>query len=92
MATSLPARDWTLEAVHAPGHMSNHHCFLAEEKNLLFFGGSRNGLEHNHRVTTRRQYAGIHGQPAGVSHATRISTCLVMALKLTTPNRSSGPI
>ena len=26
---------WTLEAVHTPGHMSNHHCFTLKEQNLL---------------------------------------------------------
>ena len=29
---------WTLEAVHTPGHMSNHHCFALKEQNLLFSG------------------------------------------------------
>jgi glyoxylase-like metal-dependent hydrolase (beta-lactamase superfamily II) len=29
---------WTLEAVHTPGHMSNHHCFTLKDQNLLFSG------------------------------------------------------
>jgi glyoxylase-like metal-dependent hydrolase (beta-lactamase superfamily II) len=29
---------WTLEAVHTPGHMSNHMCFALEEENILFTG------------------------------------------------------
>jgi glyoxylase-like metal-dependent hydrolase (beta-lactamase superfamily II) len=29
---------WTLEAVHTPGHMSNHHCFALAEENALFSG------------------------------------------------------
>ncbi|MEE2996444.1 MAG: MBL fold metallo-hydrolase [Pseudomonadota bacterium] len=29
---------WTLEAVHTPGHMSNHHCFSLKEQKLLFSG------------------------------------------------------
>ncbi len=29
---------WTLEAVHTPGHMSNHHCFTLKEENVLFSG------------------------------------------------------
>ena len=29
---------WTLEAVHTPGHMSNHFCFSLKEQNLLFSG------------------------------------------------------
>lgn len=29
---------WTLEAVHTPGHMSNHHCFTLREQNALFSG------------------------------------------------------
>jgi glyoxylase-like metal-dependent hydrolase (beta-lactamase superfamily II) len=32
----LRGRGWTLEALHTPGHMSNHLCFgLAEEKTLF---------------------------------------------------------
>jgi len=29
---------WTLEAVHTPGHMSNHMCFALREENTLFTG------------------------------------------------------
>jgi glyoxylase-like metal-dependent hydrolase (beta-lactamase superfamily II) len=29
---------WTLEAVHTPGHMSNHMCFALKEENILFSG------------------------------------------------------
>lgn len=29
---------WTLEAVHTPGHMSNHMCFALLEENILFTG------------------------------------------------------
>lgn len=29
---------WTLEAVHTPGHMSNHMCFALREESLLFTG------------------------------------------------------
>lgn len=29
---------WTLEAVHTPGHMSNHMCFALVEENILFSG------------------------------------------------------
>jgi glyoxylase-like metal-dependent hydrolase (beta-lactamase superfamily II) len=29
---------WTLEAVHTPGHMSNHMCFALAEENILFTG------------------------------------------------------
>ncbi|HAA92302.1 MAG TPA: MBL fold metallo-hydrolase [Rhodospirillaceae bacterium] len=29
---------WTLEAVHTPGHASNHLCFALKEENILFSG------------------------------------------------------
>jgi len=29
---------WTLEAVHTPGHMSNHHCYALAEEKALFSG------------------------------------------------------
>tara|TARA_R110000787_G_scaffold148069_8_gene261944 strand:+ start:96 stop:992 length:897 start_codon:yes stop_codon:yes gene_type:complete len=29
---------WSLEAVHTPGHMSNHMCFALAEENILFTG------------------------------------------------------
>jgi len=29
---------WTLEAIHTPGHMSNHLCFALKEENTLFAG------------------------------------------------------
>ena len=31
-------RDWTVEAVHTPGHTSNHLCFALKEENTLFSG------------------------------------------------------
>ena len=37
-ADELVGPGWTLEAVHTPGHMSNHHCFALKEQNLLFSG------------------------------------------------------
>ena len=30
--------DWTIEALHTPGHMSNHMCFALLEENILFTG------------------------------------------------------
>ena len=30
--------DWTLEAIHTPGHTSNHMCYGLEEKLILFTG------------------------------------------------------
>ena len=30
--------DWTLQAVHTPGHTSNHFCFALIEENTLFSG------------------------------------------------------
>ena len=29
---------WTIEAVHTPGHTSNHMCFALKEENVLFCG------------------------------------------------------
>lgn len=34
----LHGRDWTLEAVHTPGHTSNHLCFAYRDGNALFSG------------------------------------------------------
>ena len=30
--------DWSLEAVHTPGHTSNHLCFALPEERALFCG------------------------------------------------------
>ena len=34
----LSGKGWTLEAVHTPGHTSNHLCFALAEENALFSG------------------------------------------------------
>ncbi len=34
----LHAPEFTLRAVHTPGHVSNHFCFLLEEEQMLFAG------------------------------------------------------
>jgi glyoxylase-like metal-dependent hydrolase (beta-lactamase superfamily II) len=34
----LAAPEFTLRAVHTPGHVSNHFCFLLEEEKMLFAG------------------------------------------------------
>jgi len=34
----IRGKDWTLEAVHTPGHTSNHLCFAFKEENVLFSG------------------------------------------------------
>lgn len=31
-------KDWTLEAIHTPGHTSNHMCYALHEENTLFSG------------------------------------------------------
>jgi len=36
--TEVSGDGWTLEAVHTPGHMSNHMCFALKEENILFTG------------------------------------------------------
>ena len=34
----IKGSDWTLSALHTPGHTSNHVCFAFEEENALFSG------------------------------------------------------
>ena len=34
----IRGRGWTMEAVHTPGHTSNHLCFALKEENALFSG------------------------------------------------------
>ena len=34
----LETEEWTLEAVHTPGHAGNHLCFLLRDEGLLFSG------------------------------------------------------
>ncbi len=37
-ADVLDTKEWSLQAVHTPGHTSNHTCFLLREENALFSG------------------------------------------------------
>ena len=34
----IKGKDWTIEAIHTPGHTSNHMCYALAEENLLFSG------------------------------------------------------
>lgn len=34
----IQGHNWTLEAVHTPGHLSNHYCFSFKEEKALFTG------------------------------------------------------
>jgi glyoxylase-like metal-dependent hydrolase (beta-lactamase superfamily II) len=34
----IRGRDWTVQAVHTPGHTSNHLCFAFREEDVLFSG------------------------------------------------------
>ncbi len=34
----IKGEDWTIKAIHTPGHTSNHLCFGLEEENILFTG------------------------------------------------------
>lgn len=36
--TQVSSDEFTLHAIHTPGHASNHWCYLLEEENLLFTG------------------------------------------------------
>jgi glyoxylase-like metal-dependent hydrolase (beta-lactamase superfamily II) len=36
--TQVSGEGWTLEAIHTPGHMSNHMCFALAEERILFTG------------------------------------------------------
>jgi glyoxylase-like metal-dependent hydrolase (beta-lactamase superfamily II) len=35
---TLETKDWALQAIHTPGHTSNHTCFHLREENALFSG------------------------------------------------------
>lgn len=34
----ITGKGWTIEAIHTPGHTSNHMCYALAEENLLFSG------------------------------------------------------
>lgn len=34
----LSAEEWTLEAIHTPGHVGNHFCYLLKEEGMVFTG------------------------------------------------------
>lgn len=34
----IKGKDWTLQAIHTPGHTSNHLCYSLEEEKILFSG------------------------------------------------------
>lgn len=34
----IKGKDWTIEAIHTPGHTSNHMCFALRDENTLFSG------------------------------------------------------
>ena len=34
----IQGKDWTIKAIHTPGHTSNHLCYALEEEKLLFTG------------------------------------------------------
>lgn len=35
---ALKGPDWTIKAIHTPGHTSNHLCFFLKEENTVFVG------------------------------------------------------
>lgn len=34
----IEGNDWRLRAIHTPGHVDNHYCFLLEEEGMVFAG------------------------------------------------------
>ena len=34
----VQGKDWTIKAIHTPGHTSNHLCFFLEQEKILFTG------------------------------------------------------
>lgn len=34
----ITGTDWRLRAIHTPGHVDNHYCFLLEEEGMVFAG------------------------------------------------------
>ena len=34
----IKGKDWTLQAIHTPGHTSNHLCYSLKEEKILFSG------------------------------------------------------
>ena len=34
----IAAHDWSIRAIHTPGHVDNHYCFLLEEEGMVFAG------------------------------------------------------
>ena len=40
----IAGKDWTIKAIHTPGHTSNHLCYSLEEEKILFTGDHVMGL------------------------------------------------
>ena len=38
----IKTKEWTIEAIHTPGHTSNHICYSLLDENILFSGNSVN--------------------------------------------------
>ena len=34
----IAGHDWSIRAIHTPGHVDNHYCFLLEEEGMVFAG------------------------------------------------------
>ncbi|MFO0988292.1 MAG: MBL fold metallo-hydrolase [Alphaproteobacteria bacterium] len=62
---------WTLEAVHAPGHTSNHLCFALREENALFTGDHVMGWSTSIISPRTAACARLHGQPRSAATARR---------------------
>ena len=53
---------WTLEAIHTPGHTSNHLCYALARRKHAVFRRSYHGLVNLSRVAPRRAYGRLSCQ------------------------------
>ena len=66
----IKGNGWTFEAIHTPGHMSNHICFALREENAIFSGDHVMGWSTS-VISAGRQYGGLHEFAQQDAHAGR---------------------
>ena len=59
---TISTDEWSLNALHTPGHISNHLCYELAEEKALFTGDHMMGLGHHSCRSARWQYGGLSGQ------------------------------